>query len=58
MAGPNFHETVMGHRFFGSQLPKLINAIERLAMAVEESNALHKAASSKENQDDAENDRA
>lgn len=28
---PQFHETVMGHRFFNSQLPELTKAINRLA---------------------------
>lgn len=31
MAAPQFHETVMGHRFFVAQLPALINGINRLA---------------------------
>lgn len=39
MAAPQFHETVMGHRFFEVQVPKLIKAIDRLATAMEETNA-------------------
>ena len=30
-----FHETVYGKRFFDSQLPKLIKALERIADALE-----------------------
>ena len=37
--GIPFHETVMGHRFFEVQLPKLTKAIDRLAAAMEEANA-------------------
>lgn len=32
---PAFHETVMGKRFFESQLPKVIKALERIADALE-----------------------
>lgn len=34
-----FHETVMGHRFFEQQLPQLIKAVERLAAAMEYANS-------------------
>lgn len=40
--GINFHETVMGRRFYDVQLPSLIKSIDRLAKAVEEQNALLK----------------
>ena len=40
--GINFHETVMGRRFYDAQLPSLIKSIDRLAKAVEEQNALLK----------------
>lgn len=33
--GPEFYQTGYGKRFFEAQLPRLINAIERLADAVE-----------------------
>ena len=33
-----FHETMYGKRFFDSQLPALIKALERIAKALEESN--------------------
>lgn len=32
---PQFHETVYGKRFFDSQLPALIKALERIAKALE-----------------------
>lgn len=35
MAGPEFHQTGYGRRFFDSQLPKLIENIGRLASAME-----------------------
>lgn len=35
---PQFHETQYGKRFFESQLPKLIKALERIADALEEQN--------------------
>lgn len=35
---PEFHETVYGKRFFESQLPKLIKALERIADALEKQN--------------------
>lgn len=38
--GIPFHESVYGHRFFDVQLPKLIQAINRLAEATETQNAL------------------
>lgn len=31
----DFHDTVMGHRFYESQVPKLISSISKLAEAVE-----------------------
>lgn len=43
--GIPFHETVMGNRFFTSQLPQLIRALNRLSEAVEESNRLKAAES-------------
>ena len=36
----NFHDTIMGKRFFEAQLPKLIKAIEKLAEEVSENNKL------------------
>lgn len=33
-----FHETQYGKRFFDSQLPKLIKALERIADALENQN--------------------
>ena len=33
-----FHETQYGKRFFDSQLPKLIKALERIANALEKQN--------------------
>jgi len=30
-----FHETVMGHRFFESQLPELIDVLKRIAIVME-----------------------
>ncbi len=38
--GPQFHETGYGRTFFQSQLPNLINAINRLADAMEKQNEL------------------
>lgn len=35
-----FYQTVMGRRFFDAQLPNLIEAVNRLADAVEESNMI------------------
>lgn len=35
---PRFDETVYGKRFFDSQLPKLIKALERIADALEKQN--------------------
>jgi hypothetical protein len=43
MAGPEFHQTGYGRRFFEAQLPDLIRGINRLAEAIEESNELEKA---------------
>ena len=36
--GPEFHLSPYGKRFFESQLPKLIKAIDRLAAAIVEQN--------------------
>lgn len=36
--GPEFHLSPYGKRFFESQLPRLINAIDRLAAALEKQN--------------------
>lgn len=36
--GPQLHETPYGKSFFGHQLPALINAINRLADALEAQN--------------------
>lgn len=33
---PQLHETMYGKRFFDSQLPALIKALERIAKALEE----------------------
>ena len=33
-----FHETMYGKRFFDSQLPALIKALERIAIAIENKN--------------------
>lgn len=38
-----FHETVMGHRFFEQQLPQLIKAVNRLAAAMEDANKINAA---------------
>ena len=38
--GPQFHETDYGRRFFLSQLPNLIKAINRLADTMEKQNEL------------------
>lgn len=38
----NFHDTVMGKRFFEAQFPRLIKAIEKLAEEVSENNKLLK----------------
>lgn len=38
--GLQFHETVYGKHYFEYQLPKLTDAIERLANAVEKQNRL------------------
>ena len=39
--GPEFYQTGMGRKFFDSDLPELIKAIDRLAEAIEKSNALY-----------------
>ncbi len=39
--GPDFYQTMMGKRFYESQLPSLIKAVNRLADAIEESNRLN-----------------
>ncbi len=38
--GPQFFQTGYGRRFFESQLPELIKAINRLADAVEKQNTI------------------
>ena len=43
MAGIQFHETVMGHRFFEHQLPQLIKALNRCADAMEKANQISEA---------------
>ena len=35
-----FHETVMGQRFFQGQLPKLIKALEKIGAELERANDL------------------
>lgn len=35
-----FHETMLGKRFFDGQLPTLIKMLERIAVALEEQNKL------------------
>ncbi len=40
--GPEFHLSPYGKSFFESQLPRLINAIDRLAAAIEEQNGKKK----------------
>ena len=40
MSEPQFHQSGYGRRFFESQLPYLIESINRLAKAVEESNRI------------------
>lgn len=37
---PNLHETILGKRFFESQLPKLIKELGRIADALEKQNEL------------------
>ena len=36
--GVQFHETELGRRFFGKQLPELIKALTRIADALDEVN--------------------
>lgn len=55
--GPEFFQTVMGHRFYDSTMPNLVEAIEknakamnRLAAAMEENNKLLLAAKSTDGQ--------
>lgn len=36
--GPQFHETIMGQRYYNQQLPKLIKVLERIADNQEKSN--------------------
>ena len=40
--GSEFHLSPYGKRFFESRLPRLINAIDRLAAAIEEQNGKKK----------------
>jgi hypothetical protein len=35
---PEFFQTVMGHRFYEGQLPRLIKALERIADCLEKNN--------------------
>lgn len=35
MNGPQFFQTGMGRKFYDSQLPRLIDALERIAAAIE-----------------------
>lgn len=39
-AGPEFFQTIMGHKFFENDVPRIMKALERLAVALEERNAL------------------
>lgn len=36
--GPEFFQTAMGRKFYESDFPKMIKAIERLATAIEKAN--------------------
>lgn len=36
---PDFHETGYGRRFFDAQLPRIVDALERIATALEALNA-------------------
>lgn len=38
-----FHETVMGHRFYEADIPRMVKALERLAAAVERLEAAARA---------------
>ena len=38
MSGPQFFQTGYGKRYYDSQLPSLIRALERIADALEENN--------------------
>lgn len=38
--GPEFFQTGMGRKFYEADVPKLIEAINRLATAIEKQNAL------------------
>jgi len=40
MMGPEFFQTGMGRKFYEADVPKLIEAINRLATAIEKQNAL------------------
>ena len=40
--GPEFFQTRMGQKFFEGDIPRMIDAINRLAEAVEENNRLQK----------------
>lgn len=37
--GPEFFQTVMGHQFYDGTMPKIAKALERIAAALEQSNA-------------------
>jgi len=36
--GPEFFQTVMGHRFYEGDVPRLVKALERIADALEKRN--------------------
>lgn len=38
----NFHETVIGHKFFNNDFPKLLRELSGLRTAIEEQNKLQK----------------
>ena len=38
---PHLHETPMGRKFFTADLPRLVDAIEKLAKAINDSNQLY-----------------
>lgn len=39
-SGPHFFETIMGRKFYEVHMPQLVQAVNRLAIAQEESNQL------------------
>jgi hypothetical protein len=36
--GPEFFQTVMGHRYYDGTMPRIAKALERIAKALEEQN--------------------